>query len=65
MRTKEEIQGEIELNERLISTAKIQLQYIRSRFEIEAIKDSIFWWNIQIEKLTKELKELNNHPKTL
>ena len=65
MRTKEEIQGEIDKVKGFIKRKKKQLETRNNPFDREIIRSSIFWWNFQIEKLTKELKELNNQPKTL
>jgi hypothetical protein len=58
MRTKEEIQGEIDKVKGFIKRKKKQLETRKNPFDREILFGSIFYWNFQIEKLTKELEEL-------
>jgi peptidoglycan hydrolase CwlO-like protein len=61
MRTKEEIQGEIDKVKGFIESCQKELETRKNQFDKDVIRASIFWWNIRIEELKKEL---NNQPKT-
>jgi hypothetical protein len=62
MRTKEDIKWEIDKFKVFIERKNKQLETRKNQFDKDVIRASIFWWNIRIEELKKEL---NNQPKKL